>query len=403
MLSPKQKDYLQNCHHRWNIKVGATGSGKSWLDYAVVIPKRVMACRGEGAIVLLGNTRGTVCRNIIDPMRDIWGETLVSGIRADSTITLFGRKAHVLGADNKKHVARIQGMTIEYGYGDEMTTWAEDVFQMLKSRLRCNHSAFDGTCNPDSPYNYVKQFLDSDADIYCQTSTIDDNPYLPPEFVTALKREYAGTVYYDRFILGRWALAEGRVYDMFDQKKHVVPSTDRPYTAFYISMDYGTQNPTAMLLWGKCDGVWYAVDEYYYSGRERKRQKTDEDYYVDLVKLVGNRGIRSVIIDPSAASMIACIKKHGKFHVKQADNAVLDGIRNTATALNTGTILICDCCKRTIDEFGVYVWDEKASERGEDKPVKENDHAMDAMRYFVQTVLVRSKAKTIDRYKLGIY
>lgn len=404
MLSPKQQEYLQHCRHRWNIKVGATGSGKSWLDYTLVIPKRVLACRGEGAIVLLGNTRGTVCRNIIDPMRDIWDETLVSGIHADSTITLFGKKAHVLGADNKKHMARIQGMTIEYAYGDEMTTWAEDVFQMLKSRLRCKHSVYDGTCNPDSPYNYVKRFLDSEnTDIYCQTSTIDDNPNLPPEFVTALKHEYAGTVYYDRFILGRWALAEGRVYDMFDRDKHVVPSIERAYTAYYISMDYGTQNPTAMLLWGKYNGVWYAVTEYYYSGREQKRQKTDEDYHADLVKLAGDHPIRAVIIDPSAASMIACIKKHGKFHVKQADNAVLDGIRNTATALNAGIIKIGDQCKRTIGEFEAYVWDGKASERGEDKPIKDNDHAMDAIRYFCQTVLVKSKAKTINRYELGIY
>ena len=403
MLSPKQQEYLQNCNHRWNIKVGATGSGKSWLDYAMVIPKRVIACRGEGTIVLLGNTRGTVSRNIIDPMREIWGSTLVSGIHSDSTITLFGKKAHVLGADNKKHVARIQGMTIEYGYGDEMTTWSDDVFQMLKSRLRCPHSVYDGTCNPDSPHNYVKKFLDSNADIFCQSSTIDDNPFLPPEFVAALKQEYAGTVYYDRFILGRWALAEGRIYDMFDRQKHVVSSVERPYTAFYISMDYGTQNPTAMLLWGKCNGVWYAVKEYYYSGREQKQQKTDEEYYTDLVKLAGSRAIRSVIIDPSAASMIACIKRHGHFHVKPADNTVLDGIRNTATALNSGAIFICDCCERTIGEFESYVWDEKAAERGEDKPIKENDHAMDAMRYFVQTILRSAKVKTSNRYTLGIY
>lgn len=403
MLSPKQAEYLQNCNHRWNIKVGATGSGKSWLDFAMVIPKRILACRGEGAIVLLGNTRGTIVRNIIEPMREIWGDVLVSDVHADNTISLFGKKAYVLGADNKKHVARIQGMTIEYGYGDEMTTWSEDVFQMLKSRLRCKHSAFDGTCNPDSPHNYVKHFLDSDADIYCQTSTIDDNPFLPPEFVTALKREYAGTVYYDRFILGRWALAEGRIYDLFDRQKHVAPSIEQDYTAFYISMDYGTQNPTAMLLWGKCDGVWYAVAEYYYSGREQKRQKTDEDYYAELDKLAGDKQIRAVIIDPSAASMIACIKKHGKYRVKQADNAVLNGIRNTATALNDGAIVIGAACKRTIEEFESYVWDEKASERGEDKPLKENDHAMDAMRYFVQTVLVKGKARTTSRYALGIY
>ena len=157
-LTKLQKEYLLSCNHRWNVKTGATGSGKSWIDYAVVIPKRILACRGQGAIVMLGNTRGTLSRNILDPMREIWGESLVSGIHSDSTAILFGRRVHVLGADNKKHVARIQGMTIEYAYGDEITTWSEEVFQMLKSRLRCEHSYFDGTCNPDSPMHWFKTF-----------------------------------------------------------------------------------------------------------------------------------------------------------------------------------------------------------------------------------------------------
>lgn len=214
-LSSKQHEYLRNCNHRWNLKIGATGSGKSWLDYAVVIPKRLMAVRGQGSIVILGNTQGTVSRNILDPMREIWGKDLVSTINSDNVAHIFGRKVYVLGADNKKHVARIQGMTIEYAYGDEMTTWHQDVFEMLKSRLRCPHSYFDGTANPDNPHHYIKKFIDSDADVYCQTSTIDDNPHLPTEFVENLKREYAGTVYYNRFILGQWAAAEGIIYRPF--------------------------------------------------------------------------------------------------------------------------------------------------------------------------------------------
>lgn len=392
-FSPKQVEYLQHCNHRWNIKVGATGSGKSWLDYAVVIPQRILACAGDGAIVLLGNTRGTLCRNIIDPMRDIWGEALVSGLHSDSTVQLFGRRCHVLGADNKKHMARIQGMTVEYAYGDELTTWSEDVFQMLKSRLRCPHSVFDGTCNPDAPSNFVKRFLDSGADVFCQTSTIDDNPFLPPDFVRQLKQEYQGTVYYDRFILGRWALAEGRIYDMFDPAQHTADAADRTYSAYYISMDYGTQNPTAMLLWGKREKTWYLIDEYYHSGRDSHRQKTDEDYYAELVRLAGDRRITAVVIDPSAASMIACIRAHGRFQIRKAHNEVLDGIRNTASALNSGRIRLCRNCEATLREIELYVWDAQASRTGEDKPVKENDHAMDAMRYFVQTVLATGRAR----------
>lgn len=215
MLSTKQLEYLAACSHRWNFKIGATGSGKSWLDYAVVIPKRLLALRGEGAAVLLGHTQGTLSRNILDPMREIWGEGLVGTISSDNTARLFGRKVYILGADKRNQVARIQGMTIEYAYGDEVTTWNEDLFQMLKTRLRCAHSHFDGTANPADPHHWLKKFIDSGADIFCQTSTIDDNPTLDPAFVAQLKQELAGTVYYARFILGQWCAAEGIIYRMF--------------------------------------------------------------------------------------------------------------------------------------------------------------------------------------------
>lgn len=213
-LTDKQREYLQNCSHRWNVKTGATGSGKSFVDYAVVIPKRILAARGEGLLVLMGNTRGTLERNILSPMRELWGPDLVGQIRSDNTVQLFGRKCYALGADNKKHVARIQGATFEYVYGDEVPTWSEDVFAMLKSRLRCEHSHFDGTGNPDNPQHWFKKFLDSSADLYQQSYTIDDG-CLPPAVVQQLKQEYAGTVYYSRFILGQWAAANGVIYRAF--------------------------------------------------------------------------------------------------------------------------------------------------------------------------------------------
>ena len=164
-LTSKQAEYLQGCNHRWNVKTGATGSGKSFVDYAVVIPQRLTHLKGLGLAVMLGNTRGTLQRNILDPMREIWGEELVGEIRSDNTVQLFGKKVYALGADNKKHVARIQGATIEYAYGDEVTTWNQEVFEMLKSRLRTSHSHFDGTCNPAGPKHWFKGFIDSDADI----------------------------------------------------------------------------------------------------------------------------------------------------------------------------------------------------------------------------------------------
>ena len=382
MLSSKQLEYLQNCNHRWNLKIGATGSGKSWLDYAVVIPKRLLALKGQGAAVMLGNTQGTLSRNILEPMRDIWGDTLVGSISSDNTALLFGKKVHILGADNRKHVARLQGMTIEWGYGDEMTTWHEDVFQMLKSRLRCQHSFFDGTANPDSPHHFLKEFMDSKAaDVFCQTSTIDDNPFLSPEFIENLKK--------DRFILGRWVAPQGLVYSFFDEKdsRFVIQDMEQRVgmaCRYFVSIDYGTHNPCSMGLWCITGQVAHRIDESYFDSRKERRQRTDEEHYTELERLVGNYPIDCIVIDPSAASFIETIRRHGRFIVRQAENDVLNGIRITAALLSCGKIKIHARCTNAIREFGSYRWDEK---RGEDAVIKEYDHAMDDIRYFAATIL----------------
>ena len=384
-LTEKQREYLRNCSHRWNVKTGATGSGKSYVDIAATIPQRIMKARGEGLIVLMGNTRGTLERNILEPMRSIW-PGCVGAIRADSTVQMFGKRVFALGADNKKHVARIQGATFEYVYGDEITTWSEDVFQMLKSRLRCEHSRFDGTCNPDNPGHWFKQFLDSDADVYQQAYVIDDG-VLPPEIVAQLKKEYAGTVYYDRFILGQWTAATGIIYPMYAEA--VAEPPEEPPTKWCVSLDYGTQNAFSAGLWGLYGDVWWRLREYFYSGRDTGVQKTDEEYAQALDSFTSGIGNEQnklrVIIDPSAASFIALLRKRGKYRVIPADNAVADGIRETATAMQTGRIMIAPCCKNWLKEVQGYVWDEKA---GDDRPVKVNDHAMDETRYFCKTMNV---------------
>ena len=384
MLTQKQQEFLLACGHRWNVKIGATGSGKSFVDYAVVIPKRILACRGEGLIVLMGNTLGTLERNILQPMRDIWGSCVGAIRRSDNTVQLFGRRCYALGADNAKHVSRIQGATMEYVYGDEITTWERGVFEMLKSRLRTGHSMFDGTCNPASPSHWFKTFLDSDADIYQQHYVIDDG-CLPADVVEQLKREYFGTVYYRRYILGEWALADGLIYPMYEQAI-AEPPADEPLDRC-LSIDYGTQNAFAALLWElHGDGSWYAVREYYYSGRDTGRQKTDEEYGDDLDRFVSDIDGRLVtIIDPSAASFIELLRRREKYHVRAARNEVADGIRETATAMQTGRIRISPQLTSWAREAAGYVWDDKGSASGEDKPVKVNDHAMDAMRYFIHT------------------
>ena len=404
-LTKKQQEYLNNCCHRWNIKVGATGSGKSFIDYSVTIPKRIMACKEEGLIVLLGNTRGTLERNILEPMREIWSPELIGGIRTDNTVSIFGKKVYALGADNKKHVARIQGSTIEYAYGDEITTWSQEVFQMLKSRLRCQHSHFDGTCNPDSPNHWFKEFLESDADIYEQNYIIDDG-VLADYVIDELKKEYAGTVYYDRYILGKWALAEGLIYPMY-QNAIVDELPDIPAAQYVVSIDYGTMNAFSAILWSKRGSTWYAEREYYYSGRETGIQKTDNEYAEDLNRWiediwaeVSQSGHASLfggvvsdkiqtIIDPSAASFIALLKKTEWAKVRQADNSVLDGIRESAVALQMGYIKILrGAMPNWIKEAGGYVWDDT---KDEERPVKIADHAMDATRYFVKTMRIATR------------
>ncbi len=213
-LTDKQKIFWRDADSRWNIKSGATRSGKTYLDY-FRIAKKIRATEGLGLIVMLGNTKGTLERNLLDPMREIYGPGMVGSISSNNTVRLFGRKVYALGADKKNQVEKIQGAAIEYCYGDEITTWSEDVFNMLKSRLSTRNSSFDGTCNPDQPNHWFKKFLDSGADLFHQHYTIDDNPFLPAQFVANLKKEYEGTIYYNRYILGQWARAEGAIYRKF--------------------------------------------------------------------------------------------------------------------------------------------------------------------------------------------
>ena len=409
--SQKQLEFWNNCTHRWNIKTGATRSGKTYMDY-FLIPKRILSGKGlSGLNVILGNTRETVRRNILLPMQGLYGAERVSNIHADNSCDLFGEKAFVLGADNIGHVDKIRGMSIKYCYGDEVTTWSSDLFDMLKSRLDKEYSVFDGTCNPEGPYHWFKEFLDSDADIYQQHYTIFDNPYLPDAFVQNLCKEYEGTVYYQRYILGEWALAEGLIYPMYEEAlTESVPAWEEDERRVYcLSLDYGTMNAFAALLWEYHGGVWYAARGYYYSGRETGLQKTDEEYaqaldalltdvheyYQKSAGIYGQQKLET-IIDPSAASFIALLNKRGKYKVRKADNAVLDGIRETATAMRAGQIKISNTIKEWKDEAGGYVWDDS---EGDEHPVKVNDHYMDATRYFVKTKRV-ALPKTTFRPRL---
>lgn len=251
-LSDKQKAFWNASFHRWNIKHGATRSGKTYLDY-FMIPRRIRERAGkDGLVVLIGNTRGTLQRNVIEPMINIFGTGLVSSIHSDNTCDMFGEQVYCLGGDNKKHVDRLRGASVKYCYGDELVTWEPTVFEMLKSRLDKPYSTFDGTCNPAGPDHWVKKFIDSDADIFSQQYCIDDNPFLAQEVRDALKREHKG-VFYDRYVLGLWTVAEGLIFTQYaeDPDRYAFAGEYPAFTRICIGIDFGGNGSmTAMTCTG---------------------------------------------------------------------------------------------------------------------------------------------------------
>lgn len=407
-LTKKQSEYILNSNARWNLKVGAVRSGKSFVDIAHVIPDRLIELSKEqGLNLFMGVSKETIERNILQPMRELYTDDVVGSINNRNVAMVCGVPVYCLGAEKVTQVAKIQGMSVKYCYGDEIAKWSPEVFTMLQSRLDKPYSCFDGSCNPESPNHWLKGFLDNpNIDSYVQHYQIFDNDFLPKDFIDNLCKEYEGTVYYKRYILGEWALAEGLIYPMYNNALvDDLPEADA--TDYVVSIDYGTMNAFAAILWAKIEGVWYGVREYYYSGRDTGLQKTDNEYADDLNKwvadiwewqqehphystLAGRVADKiTTIIDPSAASFIALLKKTEWAKVRQADNAVSDGIRETAVALQMGKVKILrPAMPNWIKEAGGYVWDDKADD---EKPLKVADHAMDATRYFIKTMRVSTK------------
>ena len=246
--------------HRWNFKGGATRSGKTYLDYHWVIPMRIRERVGkDGLTVILGVTKSTIERNVLEPMRNLFGDDLVGFIGSDNTARLFGERCYCLGAEKLSQVSKLRGSSIKYCYGDEVADWSEDVFNLLKSRLDKSYSRFDGTYNPQGPNHWLHVFLQSDADIFSQTYGIDDNPFLPKEFVENLKAEYKGTVLYDRYILGLWAAAEGALFTT--NPKYTDDETLFRDGVAHIDAAYGGEDYTAFTC-GKRQG-----DTLYLYGR----------------------------------------------------------------------------------------------------------------------------------------
>lgn len=391
-LTEKQAEYVRSAHRRWNFAVGAVRSGKSHLAVRHTIPDRVLRGAGlKGINLILGVSKESIERNVLTPMRELWGDRMVGDINSRNWCTVFGEKVYCIGAEKVSQVSKIRGSEVKFCYVDEICDLHPEVFEMLKSRLSLGYSECHAACNPAGPQHFVKKFVDSAGsegiDLFYQHYTIYDNPFLPPEYVRSLEAEYRGTVYFKRYIEGLWAQAEGMIYPMFESAMEPRWSPPEGYSPRWcVSVDYGTMNAFDALMWGQDrEGVWHCVDEFRYSGREEGHLRTDDDYVADLVRFCDAiPGEAEIVVDPSAASFIAALRRcrERTFRVRPADNSVADGIRDTAVCLQTGRIRIADDLPGIRGEFEGYVWDDSS---GDDRPLKVDDHAMDSMRYFVMT------------------
>ena len=383
LITTKQRQFLLEPFRRINLLEGSVRSGKTYIS--LVKWAMFVRSRPQGELfMMVGKTREALQFNCVGLLEDLAGADFKCNARSNVGY-LYGREIRLLGANDEKAASKIKGSTLAGAYIDELSEIPESFYKMTLSRLSVSGAVLLATTNPDSPNNYVFTDIIENEDISrkCWKFLLDDNTFLPKEYIENIKKEYTG-VFFERYILGNWVIAEGLVYPDYD---NTVKTEPREYTEYAVSMDYGTQNPTVMLLWGRHGGTWYAVREYEHSGRETNIQKTDAEYYAELEKLCSDVPVQAgakieLIIDPSAASFIAVAQQGHRFKVRKADNDVLNGIRNTASALSDRRILINDCCARTIREFGLYSWDSRSAV---DAVIKEDDHGMDAVRYFIQT------------------
>ena len=385
--------FIQNKLKFINILHGAVRSGKTyislilWAFWIATMPK-------DALYLMCAKSLQTLKQNCLLPLLDLVGEANFRFSLGAKEAWLFGRRVRLEGASDARAEGKIRGMTLQGAYCDELTLFDEEFFSMLLTRLSLAGAKLIATTNPDSPLHWLKvNYLDraDELDLFSMTFNIDENTFLPPEFIERTKSQYNTGVFYDRFILGKWVKAEGLIYPFFNDAECctdeiVLPGT--PGWDFFVSCDYGTLNPCAMLLWAVNDREKRAIvmDEFYYSGRGQEGPKTDAEYYDDLVALTGLYRIDSVVIDPSAASFITEMRKRYLYSVRKADNDVVEGIRCTGTMIKHHKIQVNRRCKNLIMEFGLYAWDEDVNI---DRPIKENDHAMDALRYMAYTVLRR--------------
>ena len=369
---------------------GAVRSGKT-LAMGLSFFLWAMTCFDGQRFGVCGKTISSLRRNVlselfprIKALGGTWKEKRSENL---VTVTFKGHRNqfYIFGGRDESSASLIQGITFAGVLMDEVALMPRSFVDQACARCSVTGSRLWFNCNPAGPGHwFYKTWIQEAEQRNCLRLhfTMEDNPSLTEQIRQRYQRLYTG-VFYRRFILGQWAQAEGRVYDFFGPDM-VKPVPLGAYEKWYVSCDYGTVNPTSMGLWGLLDGVWYRVQEFYFNSRETMRQMTDEEYAAALANLVGHRKLSAVIVDPSAASFIETLRRKG-YRVIKADNDVLSGIRLTSDCLKDGRIVICEGCNDCLREMDEYVWD--LSNGAKDRVKKENDHAMDDMRYFVSTVL----------------
>jgi PBSX family phage terminase large subunit len=402
-LSAKQLDSVKHANGRVNVWDGSIRSGKTigsllrWLIFVADPPK-------GGELVMFGRTRDSIWRNVIAPLQDpaLFGgaSAHVVGNYGAPTVSILGRRVYLIGASDAKAELVIRGMTVAGCYGDELTTVPEQFFTQMLGRMSVPGAQMFGTTNPDNPAHWLKRkFLDrlsSLPDWRRFTFRLADNPSLTSRYVASISAEYTG-LWHRRFIDGEWVAAEGAVYDMWDEARHMAvwDAMPRMVRLLACGLDYGTTNATAALILGLgSDRRLYLVDEWRHDPAAANGDRwSDARLSAGLRAWLGGRhlpwrdepAVEWVAVDPAAASLKVQLYTDGVPNVIDADNNVAYGIRTTASLLSTGQLMVSNRCRGWLNEVTGYAWDPKATERGEDKPLKVADHSLDAARYAVAT------------------
>lgn len=408
-LSDKQEEFFATSTSFINLAEGAVRSGKTFVNLFRFSEHALTSAPGD--MMVLGKTERTVKRNVISPLKQIArGEDFrIRYVQGSGELWINDRLIHVVGANDVSAQDKIQGATLAGSYCNELTLYPEDAWKTLIDRHSVTGAKIFADCNPDSPYHwlykdYMHGELVEEEDLLSLHFELDDNPNLDEEYKRRIVRLHPpGTLWHKRMVLGEWVVAEGAVYEQWDEATHVVDRMPGTPDKVVIGIDKGTQNATVFLAAGRVKGVWYIFDEYYHSGFESGVQKADIEYSADFARFLQRIVYHptQIIIDPSALAFKVQLRRDGILRVVDADNSVVDGIQAVSTALTGGTLKVLGRCEYLRAEFPSYAWDPKKQEKGEDAPIKRNDHALDALRYIASRALGRPDLRVVPKRSAG--